>query len=266
MQDLQGQALRGQRRFYYPQSARGESFPLKENVLRWIQIRTSKTNVMDTTTLKKLIQDYENTTCRIVLCCVAELPFPLGIKKTTSVLRGSKSAFVAKHKLHRLSTYSVLVTFARGNLRAIIETLVKAGLLKIEFVSEYKNIPVLRMTAKGQDFVAGKYATDVRFIENFIDRNIPEFEGFEKKLFDRLRKVRREIAQRKDIPAFMVCSDVILRELTKRKLTEASSLPLIRGVGEKFVQNYGDDFTKTIAACLDEAQAQTGSQGWFRQK
>ncbi len=216
-------------------------------------METTKTDAADTTA-KKLIKDYETATCKIVLCCVAELPFPLGIEKTIAVLRGSKSAFVAKHKLHLLPTYSVLVTFAKENLKAVIDNLVKLGLLEIKFISEYKNIPILKITTTGREFIADRYTADVRFVGDFVDRDIPEFEGFEKKLFDRLKNVRRKIAQRKDIPAFMVCNEVILRELTKRKLTEPSKLTAIRGVGEKFVQNYGDEFTKAIALCLNEAQ------------
>lgn len=220
-------------------------------------MESPKTDAADTTA-KRLVKDYETATCKIILCCIAGLPFPLGIKKTISVLRGSKSAFVAKHKLHRLPMYSVLVTFARENLRSVIDTLVEVGLLEIGFVSEY-NMPILKVTTKGRDFIAGNYTADVKFVEDFVDRDIPEFEGFEKILFDRLRKVRWEIAQRRDIPSFMVCSEVILRELTKQKLTDVSSLTSIRGVGEKFVQNYGDEFTKATISCLSEAQ--TRNQG-----
>jgi ATP-dependent DNA helicase RecQ len=209
---------------------------------------------MDTTIIEKSIQDYENAVCRVILSCVAGLPFPLGIRKTIAVLRGSKSAFVAKHRLHRLPTYSVLVNFSRGNLRIVIENLVEAGLLEIRFISEYR-MPVLRITAEGQDFIAGKCAIAVRFVESFIDRDIPEFEGFEKKLFDRLRKVRWKIAQREDIPAFMVCNEVVLRELTKRKPVDILSLPSIRGIGEKFVRSYGDNFIGAISACLSEGES-----------
>lgn len=197
-------------------------------------------------TIKKLIQENERVVCKIILYCVTELPFSLGIKKTVSVLRGSKSTFIINHDLHNLATYSAFPTFTGGQLRTIIEGLVKAELLEVEFVSEYKNMPVLRITTKGRDFIAGKYEANVEFLEDFVDRSIPEFDDFEKELFDELRKLRREIAQGKDIPAFMICGDVTLRELTKQKPTDSASLLSVRGIGEKFVQNYGDKFIEVI--------------------
>ncbi len=197
-------------------------------------------------TIKKLIQDYERLVCKIILYCVTELPFSLGIKKTISVLKGSKSTFIINHDLHNLATYSAFPTFTGEQLRTIIEGLVKAELLEVEFVSEYKNMPVLKITTKGTDFIAGKYEANVKFLDDFVDRSIPEFDDFEKELFDELRKLRREIAQGKDIPAFMICGDITLRELTKQKSTDSASLLSVRGIGEKFVQNYGDKFIEVI--------------------
>jgi len=197
-------------------------------------------------TIEKLIQDYEGTVSKIILYCVTEMPFALGIKKTISVLKGSKSTFIIDHELHNLATYSILSTFTEKQLRTIIEALIKAEVLEIEFVLEYKNMPVLKITTKGRDFIAGKYEANVKFLEDFVDRSIPEFNDFEKALFDKLKKLRRDIAQQRDIPAFMICGDTTLRELTKQKPTDTISLVLVRGIGDKFAQNYGDKFIETI--------------------
>jgi ATP-dependent DNA helicase RecQ len=196
--------------------------------------------------IKTLIQDYESVVCKIILHCITELPFPLGIKKTISVLKGSKSTFIINYELHDLATYSTFPTFTGEQLRTIIEALIKAELLEVEFVSKYENMPVLKITTKGQDFIVGKYETNVQFLEDFVDRSVPEFDDFEKELFDELRKLRRKIAQEKDILPFMICGDTTLRELTKQKPIDATSLLSVRGIGEKFVQNYGDKFIDAI--------------------
>lgn len=205
--------------------------------------------------IKILIQDYENVVCKIILYCITELPFPLGIKKTISVLKGSKSTFIIKYELHKLATYSLFPTFTGEQLRTIIESLIKSELLEIKFVSKYENMPVLEITTKGRDFIAGKYDTNVQFLEDFVDRGIPEFDDYEKELFEDLRKLRREIAQKRDIPAFMICGDTTLRELTKQKPTDTTSLLSVRGIGEKFVQNYGDKFIETIARHMNKIKS-----------
>lgn len=196
--------------------------------------------------IKTLIQDYESAVCQIILYCVIELPFPLGIKKTISVLKGSKSTFIINYELHNLATYSLFPTFTGEQLRTIIEALIKSELLEVEFVSKYENMPVLKITTKGRDFIARKYEANVQFLEDFVDRSIPEFDDSEKELFDELRKLRKEIAQKRDIPAFMICGDTTLRELTKQKPTDTTSLLSGPGIGEKFVQNYGDKFIEAI--------------------
>jgi len=201
--------------------------------------------------IKTLIQDYESAVCKIILYCVIELPFPLGIKKTISVLKGSKSTFIINYGLHNLATYSLFPTFTGEQLRTIIEALIKSELLEVEFVSKYENMPVLKITTKGRDFIARKYEANVQFLEDFVDRSIPEFDESEKELFDELRKLRKEIAQKRDIPAFMICGDTTLRELTKQKPTDTTSLLSVHGIGEKFVQNCGDKFIEAITRYIN---------------
>ena len=136
--------------------------------------------------IEALIRDYESAVCKIIVYCVAELPFHLGINRTISVLKGSKSTFVIDYKLNNLDTYSLLSTFAAKDLRAIIGNLVESDLLEIEFVSEYENMPILKITEKGRDFIAGRYEADIPFLEILADRSVPEFDDFEAKLVEEL--------------------------------------------------------------------------------
>ncbi len=198
------------------------------------------------TYIEPIIKDYESAVCKIILYCIAERPFHMGINKTISILKGSKSTFVIDHRLNDLETYSVLPTFTAKQLRAIIEALVQSKLLEVEFVSEYENMPVLKITQNGRDFIAGRHEASVPFLEGFIDRSIPEFDELEAELFDELKKLRRECAREGDIPAYVICGDLTLRRLTKQKPTDANVLLSVHGIGEKFVENYGDKFIEVI--------------------
>jgi superfamily II DNA helicase RecQ len=197
-----------------------------------------------------VIRDYEGAVCRIILYCVAELPFHLGINKTISVLKGSKSTFIIDYGLNNLDTYSVLSTFTGKQLSAIIGALIESELLEVEFVSEY-DMPILKITAGGRDFLAGKYEVSVHFLEILMDRSVPEFDEVETELFERLIELRKEIAQERDVPGFMICGDIILRRLTKEKPTDAVSLLSVHGIGEKFSESYGDRFIEVITRYTD---------------
>jgi ATP-dependent DNA helicase RecQ len=206
------------------------------------------------TDIETIISDYESAVCRIILYCVAELPFHLGINKTISVLKGSKSTFIINYKLNNLETYSLLSTFAAKELRAIIGTLVESELLEVEFVSEYENMPILKITEKGRDFIAGRYEAGVPFLEILTDRSVPEFDESEAKLFNMLVDLRKEIEQENGIPPSMLCTDLILRRLTKEKPTDAVSLLAVYGVGEKFVESYGERFIEVIAGFVGKTK------------
>lgn len=66
-----------------------------------------------------LLNSYETAISKIVLCCVNELPFPLGISRITRVLKGSKSSFIIDHDLTRLDTYAAFSNFTRKGWKGI---------------------------------------------------------------------------------------------------------------------------------------------------
>ena len=154
--------------------------------------------------IEALIRDYESAVCRIILYCVAELPFTLGINRTISVLKGSKSTFVIDYKMNDLDTYSLLSTFAAKDLKAIIGTLIEAELLEIEFVSEYENIPILKITEKGRESIAGGQEAGVQFLEMLTDRSVPDFDDFEETLFDSHKDSSKQKAQEAGGQAFRI--------------------------------------------------------------
>ena len=92
----------------------------------------------------------------------------------------------------------------------------------------------------------------------FGDHNIPvvhaervifeeEMSGVEdKKLFEYLRKIRKNLADEQGYPPYIVLSDKSLHELTKMKPTTLQAFGLISGIGEFKIKKYGDTFIKAI--------------------
>lgn len=92
----------------------------------------------------------------------------------------------------------------------------------------------------------------------FGDHNIPvvhaervifeeEMSGIEdKKLFEYLRKIRKNLADEQGYPPYIVLSDKSLHELTKMKPTTLQAFGLISGIGEFKIKKYGDTFIKAI--------------------
>lgn len=92
----------------------------------------------------------------------------------------------------------------------------------------------------------------------FGDHNIPvvhaervifeeEMSGVEdKKLFEYLRKIRKNLADEQGYPPYIVLSDKSLHELTKMKPTTLQAFGLISGIGEFKIKKYGNTFIKAI--------------------
>lgn len=92
----------------------------------------------------------------------------------------------------------------------------------------------------------------------FGDHNIPvvhaervifeeEMSGVEdKKLFEYLRKIRKNLADEQGYPPYIVLSDKSLHELTKMKPTTLQAFGLISGIGEFKIKKYGDTFINAI--------------------
>ncbi|MBC8174905.1 MAG: HRDC domain-containing protein [Candidatus Marinimicrobia bacterium] len=196
--------------------------------------------------IKRIVTDYENAICSIILYCLSELPFTLGIKKTISVLKGSKSSFIINHQLNELSTYALLSNFSGNQLRIIIESLIENEFITVSFIDESQNIPVLELSQKDNQFFSGNNTIDFSFLDKLIDKSIIELNESEQILFDKLKILRREISSKKDIPAFMVCGDSVLREISANRPLDKESLLLIKGVGEKFAEQYSDLFLNEI--------------------
>jgi superfamily II DNA helicase RecQ len=200
----------------------------------------------DKTFIQHAISDYEIALIKMILYCLTEIPFSLGIRKIISVLKGTKSTFAINNKLNKLKTFSVLSSFSKDQLTTVIEILIQKGLIKIENISDYNKFPVLKITDKGKNFLDGKENIQVVILDALIDNDIPEFNGLEKNLFIKLRALRRDIAQQNDLPAFTICGDQVLREICFKKPTDAQQLVSIKGIGEKFANKYGDLFLEII--------------------
>ncbi len=65
-------------------------------------------------------------------------------------------------------------------------------------------------------------------------------------LFDALRKLRKEIADREGVPAYVVFSDASLRQMVAKKPKTRSGLLAVSGVGKVKLERYGSEFLAMI--------------------
>ena len=69
-------------------------------------------------------------------------------------------------------------------------------------------------------------------------------------LFERLRELRKKLADERDVPAYIVFSDVSLRQMARNYPESENDFARISGVGEKKLREFGEVFLNEIALHL----------------
>jgi ATP-dependent DNA helicase RecQ len=75
----------------------------------------------------------------------------------------------------------------------------------------------------------------------------PAFDPDEDPLFQRLRALRKRLADERGVPAYIVFNDRVLRAMCERRPTTDAELLEISGVGPKKLDRYGAAFLEAIA-------------------
>ena len=69
-------------------------------------------------------------------------------------------------------------------------------------------------------------------------------------LFERLRALRRQLADERGVPAYIIFSDVSLREMARKYPTNSTEFRRIPGVGEQKLKDYAEPFLAEIRKYL----------------
>ncbi|MGN0707501.1 MAG: RecQ family ATP-dependent DNA helicase [Faecalibacterium sp.] len=80
---------------------------------------------------------------------------------------------------------------------------------------------------------------------------LPELEGSEAKLLDSLYALRKRLASKQKVPAYMVFSDATLREICVKKPVTMDAFLDITGVGEKKAARYGAAFLEQVREMVE---------------
>jgi ATP-dependent DNA helicase RecQ len=86
------------------------------------------------------------------------------------------------------------------------------------------------------------------------DRRSRDAAGFDydEVLFDELRRLRKMIADERSLPAYIVFSDVSLRQMARYYPTTETEFARISGVGEKKLADFGRAFIELIVSYLEK--------------
>ena len=179
---------------------------------------------------------------QMIFSCVLRMREQFGISLVAEVLKGSKSKKVLQYGFSGLSTYGLMKDRTLKQISDFTNVLVAEGYLQLT-EGQY---PVARLTPRAISVLKGleKVLLKVRKKEKaaVVDDS----------LFEQMRSLRKEIAQRDGIPPYIVFTDSTLREMSMHLPADQQAMLTIKGVGQRKFEHYGGPFLELIQKYADE--------------
>ena len=174
--------------------------------------------------------------------------FGVGLNHVVEVLSGAETEKIKRWAHDRLSTYGIGRDLPRSAWTAIGRELMRLGYLTVS-EGEYATLEV---TAEGMTALRTRQAvTLTKPLDLPKAKRVPVPRQGEidcdEILFERLRTLRKRLADERKVPAYIVFGDATLRQMARLYPTNVDALHGISGMGEKKRAEFGDEFTRAIS-------------------
>ncbi|MDA1347834.1 MAG: DNA helicase RecQ [Chloroflexi bacterium] len=192
------------------------------------------------------VEEFEATEiAQKILSTVVRTGQRFGAKHVAEVLRGAKTKQVLSNGHDQLSVYGVASDMAGEEIKQIASLLVSRGLL----AKQAGDYPTLAVTEDGWTFLRSRQSltlTRPKPPEPAFGYVVAADAGYNRRLFDQLRDLRKSIAIDKGVPAYVVFGDVSLQQMARVMPRDRESFSQISGVGAAKLEEYATPFISVI--------------------
>ncbi|MFL7010093.1 ATP-dependent DNA helicase RecQ [Enterovibrio norvegicus] len=180
------------------------------------------------------------------LSCVYRVNQSFGVGYVVEVLRGMQNQRIKDHAHEKLSTYGLGKDNSHEYWVSIYRQLIHRGYL----VQNIARSSVLQLTEEARPLLRGEIALELAVPRlGLSPRSKADKLGkrnYDKKLFAKLRKLRKAIADEEDVPPYVVFNDATLIEMAEMIPTSQGELLAVNGVGQRKLEKYGNVFLDVI--------------------
>ncbi|MCG9628186.1 ATP-dependent DNA helicase RecQ [Vibrio mediterranei] len=187
------------------------------------------------------------------LSCVYRVNQSFGISYVVEVLRGMSNIRIREHGHDKLTTYGIGRDHSHDYWVSIFRQLIHKGLLSQNITRN----STLQLTEEARPLLRG---------ENSLELAVPRLDTaarsaksdklaskhYDKKLFAKLRKLRKSIADEDGLPPYVVFSDATLIDMAEILPTSYGEMLAVNGVGERKLEKYADPFLDLIQEHLTQ--------------
>ncbi|ACB76964.1 DNA helicase RecQ [Opitutus terrae] len=196
-----------------------------------------------------------------LLSCVYRIQqnsgFSVGLNHLIEVLTGADTDKIRRWGHDRLTTYGIGAELSRSQWAAVGRELTRLGLLTVA-EGEYATLALTRdgLTA----LVQRTPITLTKPMDTPKAKRVSRREGevaCDEILFTRLRGLRKQLADERRVPAYIVFGDTTLRAMARYYPQSLDAMEGIPGMGEKKRAEFGARFAAEIAAYLQTNSRQS---------
>jgi len=185
------------------------------------------------------------------LSCVYRLNQRFGMNYVIDVLKGSKSERIFQNGHQHLKTYGIGNEYSKKTWQGFARELIQQDCLTMTS-GQY---PVIILTDKSHSVLFGEEKVWLTpFVERRIEKTKDQDFPINERLFERLRQLRKRIADERNIPPYIIFHDTTIKDMASRVPTSWDELATIFGMGESKLKRYGPRFLKEIVAFVQEGE------------
>jgi len=183
--------------------------------------------------------------------------FGVGINHIGEVLTGADTDKIRRWEHDRLTTYGIGKDLSRPAWAAIGRDLLRLGLL----AQSEGEFPTLQLTAEGLEALkTRRLITLTKPMEAPKIRKVVRRQGdieCDEILFNKLRDLRKKLADERKVPAYVIFGDATLRQMAREYPQGDDAMGHIFGMGAKKRAEFSEVFAREISTFLQDNSRQT---------
>lgn len=179
-----------------------------------------------------------------IMSCIARTGQRYGKTVICDVLKGSKSEKILKAELNNQSTYGIMKEVTARHIFGTIDFLAEK-----EYISSDNETEALKLLPKSRDVLFGRERLVMKKVENsekVVKTHRPEV-PVNADLLDALKALRKSIASKKSVPAYVIFTDATLTDMCKKCPETPDEMLEVSGVGRTKLEKFGKEFLEVIA-------------------
>lgn len=175
-------------------------------------------------------------------------------KEVVQTLIGKSNALIKSHKVDQQTVFGSGKHKDKEFWMALSRQILVANLIR----KEIETYGILHLTDKGRDFIENPTSfmmtEDHSYKGDAPSANGTPGGGADNKLLAMLKKLRKQVSKKKDLPTYVIFQDPSLEDMALKYPVTHDELVNIHGVGEGKAKKFGKDFIQLIKDYVEENQ------------